>query len=504
MAKILPVDRVARLCDVQGAGSARSRAAAQLADAVYAQTKRLHGLTKTARGPLQLAAALYAGKPFNGAGAEGLAAALPELTPWEHDCILRAVEFSSPDASVRRITRTLRAGDASLVDHVGARMAAVVRIAAALCGTGGSAAALKAVVDDGDAVTIFVRGGDAAAGSAQSGLWNALMARPIRSMAAPDGPIPRGEQMSPGDTVAEAARSVLQRHLEQFMARAYGLRYDEDIEYVHEMRVALRRLRAALRIFGKRVDGLPPELNDELRSCADVLGLVRDQDVFLEFLRAHAAASPAGRQALVRGLLRSVRRKRKECVAQLALLFDSDRYHSLIDTCYPVLKARTGSAGGLRPRDGKGRSAVRREAPGMLRKQLKRVLCYDRRLSSCSTDQLHRLRIECKRLRYAAEAFDDIYPRGLGNVIRPMVNMQRCLGTVHDTVVYAQRVAEYRRRSRARRTTGASASGARALQDALRHARAEAIARGQTVWETFTRQKNRKSMVRMIGAAGRA
>ena len=52
----------------------------------------------------------------------------------------------------------------------------------------------------------------------------------------------------------------------------------DDIEYVHQARVALRRLRAALRVF-RRVCGVPQALLDDLRTLVAALGPTRDWDV---------------------------------------------------------------------------------------------------------------------------------------------------------------------------------------------------------------------------------
>ena len=64
--------------------------------------------------------------------------------------------------------------------------------------------------------------------------------------------------------------------------------YAEDIEVIHETRVAVRRLRTALRMFRAHVSGRFATERAELGRLADALGLARDADVFVEFLREQA------------------------------------------------------------------------------------------------------------------------------------------------------------------------------------------------------------------------
>ena len=66
--------------------------------------------------------------------------------------------------------------------------------------------------------------------------------------------------------------------LAQFQANLPGVLASDNIEYVHQARVALRRLRAALRLY-RKVCVLPDELMDGLRALAAALGPARDWDV---------------------------------------------------------------------------------------------------------------------------------------------------------------------------------------------------------------------------------
>ncbi len=143
-------------------------------------------------------------------------------------------------------SRTAREG-------LSARIAAILQIAATLSKVGTQELKIVAVVNDGKALNLVVSGGPnpAQAGAAALGrasLWNAILLRPIRSIGVADRR-PPPPLIGTKDSFAEAGRRVLRRYLEQLVSRQYGLPYNADAEFVHEMRVATRRLRAAMRIF---------------------------------------------------------------------------------------------------------------------------------------------------------------------------------------------------------------------------------------------------------------
>src|SRR5260221_5847779 len=93
------------------------------------------------------------------------------------------------------------------------------------------------------------------------------------------------DSVSPPATIGALAIQVLIRNAAEFEEHTPGALDGHDPEHVHEMRVATRRMRAALRLFG---DVLPAEansLNDELNWIAGQLGATRDLDVQVRRLR---------------------------------------------------------------------------------------------------------------------------------------------------------------------------------------------------------------------------
>ena len=99
--------------------------------------------------------------------------------------------------------------------------------------------------------------------------------------------------IAPDATYIEAAHTSLRQQLVEMMSHLDGTRRGDDIEALHDMRVASRRLRAALSVFAA---AFPPKLfqsiEKEVAKTTDALGAVRDSDVQIEFMQAAIEAAP--------------------------------------------------------------------------------------------------------------------------------------------------------------------------------------------------------------------
>ena len=103
--------------------------------------------------------------------------------------------------------------------------------------------------------------------------------------------------LQPDDPMSEAGRKTLRFHFRRMLHHEPGTRLGEDIEALHDMRVATRRMRAAFRVFGEYYDpkAVRPYLKG-LKRTGRALGAVRDLDVFQETdpgLSGHPARSAA-------------------------------------------------------------------------------------------------------------------------------------------------------------------------------------------------------------------
>ncbi|MGH9092925.1 MAG: CHAD domain-containing protein, partial [Acidimicrobiales bacterium] len=138
--------------------------------------------------------------------------------------------------------------------------------------------------------------------------------------------------VSPRSTLGDLALAVVRTHLAVLLAREPGTRLGEDIEELHDMRVASRRLRAAFDLFADALPVRAQAMRGELRWVAGVLGRVRDLDVQIERLAEMEAWAPGGEGdrsplAELRVLLEAQRAAaRRDLVAAL----DSPRWERLV------------------------------------------------------------------------------------------------------------------------------------------------------------------------------
>ena len=136
--------------------------------------------------------------------------------------------------------------------------------------------------------------------------------------------------LSAEDSYAEAAAKVVSVRSQELADHAAGVLDVGDIERVHEMRVATRRLRAALEVFEpcfprKR---LKVDLG-EVKELADALGERRDRDVAIASLEALAAKMAAPDRAGIESLIARLREEQRRANDELGRFVAPDRLESL-------------------------------------------------------------------------------------------------------------------------------------------------------------------------------
>ena len=151
---------------------------------------------------------------------------------------------------------------------------------------------------------------------------------------AADGPpdVPAPARVHADATVADLVRAAIVRSLQQLQNYDPAVRLSDDSEAVHKARVATRRLRSDLRTFRPVLERAWSEpLRTELQWLGRALGKVRDADVLLDALAAHAAALPDEHQPAATQLRRRLAAGRRRDREALLETLDSDRYVELLD-----------------------------------------------------------------------------------------------------------------------------------------------------------------------------
>ena len=226
-----------------------------------------------------------------------------------------------------------------------------------------------------------------------------------------------------GQAPLEAFHAIANDCLVQFEMNELGAQ-TEDPEYIHQMRVALRRLRSALRTFRPLLpDGFEAAVVPPLRSLARALGEARDWDVLAEEIVGPARSAFPGdaRLGMLEAAVGRARLKAREA-AQQTLAAPAQAVF-LLD-----LAARLHAANSLTAEFALATFAARR-----LDRLHGKALALADTAQAQDPASLHALRIGVKRLRYAIEFFAPLYPaRETHKALAVLTGLQDALGALND------------------------------------------------------------------------
>jgi CHAD domain-containing protein len=231
-------------------------------------------------------------------------------------------------------------------------------------------------------------------------------------------------------TISQVVSASLGAGLERLVSNDPGVRIDGGPEFVHQARVATRRLRSDLKTFK---DLLDPEwvgrIRAELKWLGGALGRVRDADVLGEQLRAYAAAAEETDAEGFAVLLVRLARQRTAALADLGEVLTDARYVRL-------LREVEEAAGDLPLADGvDGSDSAAATCGALVHSAWKRV---DKRVRALGSEpasaDLHRVRIAAKQLRYASEATEVALGGDARRLAKSAKEVQTILGDHQDTV----------------------------------------------------------------------
>lgn len=235
-----------------------------------------------------------------------------------------------------------------------------------------------------------------------------------------------------------AAVRAISKLSDQLLANLPGTLSGEDIEALHDMRVASRRIRAALRVFHEVFPKKTLRRAEaEVKSITTALGGVRDLDVFIEFLQHSTETGNIRTEAVLHSEMAERESARIRMKESLGDTFDSgfhDRLSVLLSKAYltelsdPPCRA-TSFAG---------------QAHRIVSPRVANVLALspavDNPLDSVG---LHGLRIAMKKLRYTVEPFAVLWGSPLAVKIATVKALQEYLGQIHDCDVWTDHLKLY-------------------------------------------------------------
>jgi CHAD domain-containing protein len=240
--------------------------------------------------------------------------------------------------------------------------------------------------------------------------------------------------LTPAMSGRMALAAVLQRLLDTLEANVAGTVKDIDTEFLHDLRVAVRRSRSALKLGGSLLpDGLAAEYRAEFKWLGDLTTPTRDLDVHLLAFAASAAALTSASPADLEPFHDYLFERRAQEQRRLARALRSARFTSLTGRWRHALSHLTPAKHG---------PTAAGAAGGIIRRAHRRVLGLGSAITDDSpSESLHDLRKRCKELRYALEFFASLHdPAAHRQALRQLKGLQDVLGTFQDCQVQQQEI----------------------------------------------------------------
>jgi CHAD domain-containing protein len=216
-------------------------------------------------------------------------------------------------------------------------------------------------------------------------------------------------------------------HAQAIRAHEAGARAGRDPEHLHDMRVAVRRLRAILRASRELFDAATVDrLREELDWLGGGLGRVRDLDVLYAYLQPRLAELEGAEHRAGQRVLRRLAADRQRARASLNEALDSPRYPQILEQLQTFLSQPPAEAADV-------------SLPDVAATEWKRLRKAVQKLPGRpSADELHAVRIKVKRARYAAELARAAARERGQRFIQQAKKLQDILGDLQDSVVIEQ------------------------------------------------------------------
>ena len=242
-------------------------------------------------------------------------------------------------------------------------------------------------------------------------------------------------QASPPERFCDAAADAIMPRLAEMYAHEEGTRAGEDPEHLHDMRVASRRLRAAMSTFApcfpKRAYA---PLSRAAARVTRALGAVRDDDVLLGTLVEYRAGISQAERPGIDGIVEATRAERdghRSAMLETLDAVDREGFRQRLQLLLVEQHARGGKGKGWKDcgtlRDMAQRICVRRIAD---------LYGFEPAVHDLArVEDLHRMRIAAKRLRYSMEIFREVLGPKIEDRIDAVKAIQEKIGQIHDADV---------------------------------------------------------------------
>lgn len=244
-------------------------------------------------------------------------------------------------------------------------------------------------------------------------------------------------RLTPEQSPVDAFRVIAFDCLALWQANESGARESDDPEFIHQLRVALRRLRSALRLFSPALPAaFVDNWSDGLKEAADGLGAARDLDVMLAEVLSPVAESGLADDSTQRLIAMAVDRRDREKTATREQLLAASHGRQMLALAADLMALES---------DALVKSA---NLTTFARLQLTQLRKRARKRYSAAADlhpdRLHALRVALKRLRYGVEFLLPLLPeKATVRFVNDIADAQETLGYLNDECVARVRLKSW-------------------------------------------------------------
>lgn len=305
--------------------------------------------------------------------------------------------------------------------------------------------------------------------------------------------------LDPDMRADEAARLIYKQLLEVININLAGTREDLDSEFLHDYRVAVRRTRSALSQMRGVMD---PEITERAKTDFSYLGklsnVMRDIDVYQLARDDYHAMVPQEHKEGLDTFFNYLRRKRVGERKKMLAEMESPRFVEILAWWGRTLEGTLATEG----KATNGHKPVHGVACTFIKKRLKRVLRDGWAIHGETPDEeLHDLRIQCKKLRYLLEFYSSVFNRGeIKQLIAELKKLQENLGDFNDLCVQRDTLNHYRERVLQRKADNTEAATAVGFLMGVLYSKQLVVRREfHEAFETFASGENQQLCAHLFG-----
>ncbi len=247
--------------------------------------------------------------------------------------------------------------------------------------------------------------------------------------------------LKPDMCAIDALKEIYSYLGEQIRKNEQGVTDDIDSEFLHDLRVAVRRIRSALALIrGVMAPEIEERFKGDFSYIGQITGPVRDLDVYLLSEGDYKSRLPERLQVGMDYFFQDLSASRKREQRKLVAWLRGNRYQQILNDWQGIF-----DGGKPIPIDKNGDMPIKDVADKIIYKRFRRVLKDGNIIHRGSPDEdLHRLRIQGKKLRYCLEFFTTLYDRDkMKELVKHLKILQNNLGDFNDLSIQQDMLAEY-------------------------------------------------------------